>query len=259
MHVATVEELDRALLPAVAQLRATLDRKAHDYADVVMLGRTHLQDATPVTLGQVISGWVAQLDDAAKYLHHARDALHPLALGGTAVGTGINSPARFGERVAHYIAAGDRQAVHVGAQQVCGAVRARRHGQCERRAAHAGRHRDEDRQRRAPLRERAPRGFRRDHHSRQRAGIVDHAGQDQSDAERGADDGRRAGVRQRHRGGVRGHAGPLPAQRLQARHPAQHPGIDRAPRRRHSAPSTSAARAGSSPTASASAATSRSR
>jgi fumarate hydratase, class II len=104
MHVATVEELDRALLPAVAQLRATLDRKSREYADVVMLGRTHLQDATPVTLGQVMSGWVAQLDDATKYLHQARDALHPLALGGTAVGTGINSPARFGERVAHYIA-----------------------------------------------------------------------------------------------------------------------------------------------------------
>jgi fumarate hydratase, class II len=104
MHVATVEELDRALLPAVAQLRATLDAKARAFADVVMLGRTHLQDATPVTLGQVISGWVAQLDDATKYLHQARDALHPLALGGTAVGTGINSPARFGEVVAKHVA-----------------------------------------------------------------------------------------------------------------------------------------------------------
>jgi fumarate hydratase class II len=104
MHVATVEEFDRALLPAVAQLRATLDRKAHEFADVVMLGRTHLQDATPVTLGQVMSGWVAQLDDATKYLRQARDALHPLALGGTAVGTGINSPARFGELVARHIA-----------------------------------------------------------------------------------------------------------------------------------------------------------
>jgi fumarate hydratase class II len=104
MHVATVEELDRALLPSVAQLRATLDRKAHEFADVVMLGRTHLQDATPVTLGQVMSGWVAQLDDATRYLHHARDALHPLALGGTAVGTGINAPARFGELAARHIA-----------------------------------------------------------------------------------------------------------------------------------------------------------
>jgi fumarate hydratase class II len=104
MHVATVEEIDRALLPAVAQLRATLDRKAHEFRDIVMLGRTHLQDATPVTLGQVVSGWVAQLDDATKYLHQARDALHPLALGGTAVGTGINAPARFGELAAKHIA-----------------------------------------------------------------------------------------------------------------------------------------------------------
>ncbi len=104
MHIATVEEFDRALIPAVKQLRDTLDAKAHAFKDVVMLGRTHLQDATPVTLGQVISGWVAQLDDALSYLHHARDALYPLALGGTAVGTGINSPARFGELVAKHIA-----------------------------------------------------------------------------------------------------------------------------------------------------------
>ena len=105
MHVATVAELDRALLPAVAALRATLDAKAREFADVVMLGRTHLQDATPVTLGQVMSGWVAQLDDAAGYLRSARDALYPLALGGTAVGTGLNAPARFGDAVAREIAA----------------------------------------------------------------------------------------------------------------------------------------------------------
>jgi fumarate hydratase class II len=104
MHVATVEEIDRALLPAVTQLRETLDGKSREFDDVVMLGRTHLQDATPVTLGQVISGWVAQLDDAIHFVHHARDALHPLALGGTAVGTGINAPARFGELVAKHIA-----------------------------------------------------------------------------------------------------------------------------------------------------------
>ncbi len=105
MHVAAVEELDRALLPAIAALRATLDAKAGEFADVVMLGRTHLQDATPVTLGQVISGWVAQLDDAAAFVRAARDALLPLALGGTAVGTGINAPEGFGELVAAKIAA----------------------------------------------------------------------------------------------------------------------------------------------------------
>ena len=105
MHVATVLELDRALLPAISALRATLDAKAREFADVVMLGRTHLQDATPVTLGQVISGWAAQLDDAASYVRAARDALYPLALGGTAVGTGLNAPAGFGEAAAREIAA----------------------------------------------------------------------------------------------------------------------------------------------------------
>jgi len=105
MHIATVEELDTTLLPAIAALRATLDAKAKAFADVVMLGRTHLQDATPVTLGQVLSGYVAQLDDAAGFINAARDALYPLALGGTAVGTGINAPAAFGARVAKHIAA----------------------------------------------------------------------------------------------------------------------------------------------------------
>ncbi|MEO8346122.1 MAG: class II fumarate hydratase [Betaproteobacteria bacterium] len=104
MHVATLEELDRDLLPALSALRATLDAKADEFADVVMLGRTHLQDATPVTLGQVISGWVAQLDDGAQYIRAAREGLYPLALGGTAVGTGINAPAAFGEVVARQIA-----------------------------------------------------------------------------------------------------------------------------------------------------------
>ncbi len=104
MHIATVEELDGTLLPAIAALRATLDAKARAFADVVMLGRTHLQDATPVTLGQVLSGYVAQLDDAAGFVRAARDALYPLALGGTAVGTGINAPAAFGALVAKHLA-----------------------------------------------------------------------------------------------------------------------------------------------------------
>jgi fumarate hydratase, class II len=104
MHIATLEELDRALLPAISDLRATLDGKARAFADIVMLGRTHLQDATPVTLGQVISGWVAQLDDGIHYVRAARAGLFPLALGGTAVGTGINAPAAFGDLVARHIA-----------------------------------------------------------------------------------------------------------------------------------------------------------
>ena len=104
MHIATVAELDHRLAPALERLRTTLHAKAEAFADVVMIGRTHLQDATPVTLGQVISGWVAQLDDARTALLFARQGLLPLALGGTAVGTGLNAHPSFGERVAAAIA-----------------------------------------------------------------------------------------------------------------------------------------------------------
>ena len=97
MHVAIAEELRRALYPAVEQLRDTLDGKAARYDDVVMVGRTHLMDATPVTFGQVFGGYVAQLDDAIAGIRHAEQGLHPLALGGTAVGTGLNAHERFGE------------------------------------------------------------------------------------------------------------------------------------------------------------------
>ena len=105
MHIAIVEEIDRDLFPAVTQLRDTLDRKARDFADVVMVGRTHLQDATPVTLGQVFSGWVAQLDEALAGIRLTLPGLYSLAIGGTAVGTGINAHPRFGDVTAAKIAA----------------------------------------------------------------------------------------------------------------------------------------------------------
>ncbi|HSV20657.1 MAG TPA: class II fumarate hydratase [Casimicrobiaceae bacterium] len=104
MHIATLDELEHRLIPVLDQLRDTLEGKARDYADVVMIGRTHLMDATPVTLGQVISGWVAQLEDAGANLACAREQLFPLALGGTAVGTGLNAHPRFGDVVAAAIA-----------------------------------------------------------------------------------------------------------------------------------------------------------
>jgi fumarate hydratase class II len=100
MHVAEVEQLHGHLLPAVEALRATLDAKAREFADIIKIGRTHLQDATPLTLGQEISGWVAMLDHALAGIRAALPALGELAIGGTAVGTGLNAPAGFGERVA---------------------------------------------------------------------------------------------------------------------------------------------------------------
>jgi fumarate hydratase, class II len=104
MHIATVEQLEDILIPAVRELRNTLDGKSRAFAKVVMVGRTHLQDATPLTLGQVISGWVAQLDQALEGIRASLPGVYELATGGTAVGTGLNADPRFGEAVARKIA-----------------------------------------------------------------------------------------------------------------------------------------------------------
>ncbi len=96
MHIAVLLELRDRLEGAVGQLRDTLAAKSAEYADVVKVGRTHLQDATPITLGQEIGGWVAQLDYALGEVRHAAEGLHELAIGGTAVGTGLNAHPEFG-------------------------------------------------------------------------------------------------------------------------------------------------------------------
>ena len=105
MHIATVEQMSNVLIPAVRGLRDTLAAKSDAFDDVVMVGRTHLQDATPLTLGQVISGWAAQLDHAIVALEQAVKAVCALAIGGTAVGTGLNADPRFGAVAAAKIAA----------------------------------------------------------------------------------------------------------------------------------------------------------
>jgi len=104
MHVAAVDAITHKLLPAIAKLRATLEQKANAYADIVKIGRTHLQDATPLTLGQEISGWVAQLAHGEKHARAALPHLYELALGGTAVGTGLNAPKGYAEQVAQELA-----------------------------------------------------------------------------------------------------------------------------------------------------------
>lgn len=103
MNVAALQAVVERVLPALGGLRATLAAKAAAFADIVKIGRTHLQDATPLTLGQEISGWVAQLDHAAGHLRAALPHLSELALGGTAVGTGLNAHPEFARRVAQEI------------------------------------------------------------------------------------------------------------------------------------------------------------
>jgi len=104
MHLAAVEQIRGRLVPAVTGLRDTLARKSREFDDVVKIGRTHLQDAVPLTLGQEISGWVSQLDHGLGRLQAALPALYELAIGGTAVGTGLNAHPEFGARVAQKIA-----------------------------------------------------------------------------------------------------------------------------------------------------------
>lgn len=104
MHIAVVEQLHQRLLPSVTQLRDTLAAKAETYRSLVKTGRTHLQDATPITLGQEIGSWVAQLDFSLKAIHGSFPGLYELAIGGTAVGTGLNAHPGFGDLAAAKIA-----------------------------------------------------------------------------------------------------------------------------------------------------------
>jgi fumarate hydratase class II len=104
MHIAAVERIRQALLPAVLKLRDALDAKAKEFADIVKIGRTHLMDAVPLTLGQEFSGYVSQLDDDRKRIESVLPSLYELALGGTAVGTGLNTHPRFAELSAKKIA-----------------------------------------------------------------------------------------------------------------------------------------------------------
>jgi fumarate hydratase, class II len=104
MNIAAASEVVEKLLPVVRRLRDTLDAKAKSFADIVKIGRTHLQDATPLTLGQEFSGYVALLDHDIQRIESSLSGLYSVAIGGTAVGTGLNSHPEFGDRAAAYIA-----------------------------------------------------------------------------------------------------------------------------------------------------------
>jgi fumarate hydratase class II len=103
MHIAAATETARKLLPAVKNLRDAFDAKAREFVGIVKIGRTHLQDATPLTVGQEFSGWVSLLDRDMKRINDALEGLYDLAIGGTAVGTGLNAHPEFAERAARKI------------------------------------------------------------------------------------------------------------------------------------------------------------
>ncbi|EIJ40284.1 class II fumarate hydratase [Galbibacter orientalis] len=104
MHIAAYKMVVENTIPGVTQLRNTLKKKSEEFKNVVKIGRTHLMDATPLTLGQEFSGYVSQLDHGLKALNNTLEHLSELALGGTAVGTGLNAPKGYAKRVAEFIA-----------------------------------------------------------------------------------------------------------------------------------------------------------
>lgn len=104
MHIAAATVINRDLLPAIASLKAGLMKKQHEFNHIIKVGRTHLQDAVPLTLGQEFSGYIAQLDLAENAIKATLPGLYELALGGTAVGTGLNAHKNFAEKVAKQIA-----------------------------------------------------------------------------------------------------------------------------------------------------------
>ena len=104
MHIASAEAITSELIPSLVLLRDALAKKSDEWSDIVKIGRTHLMDAVPLTLGQEASGWVAQLDADIRRIEFALEDLHELALGGTAVGTGLNTHPEFANRVASAIA-----------------------------------------------------------------------------------------------------------------------------------------------------------
>ena len=104
LHIAVAIELERQLIPAIERLISSLKQKSEAFAGIVKIGRTHLQDAVPLSLGQEFSGYVSQLEPGLESLRHTLPQVHQLAIGGTAVGTGLNAPKGFGEAVAERLA-----------------------------------------------------------------------------------------------------------------------------------------------------------
>ena len=213
MHMAAAEAMV-GMLPAVEKLRNALDAKAKQWNHIVKVGRTHLQDATPLTLGQEFSGYVTQLDRAMVAIKESLHHLYDLAIGGTAVGTGLNAHPEFGQRTAKKIAELTGLPFRSHPNKFTALASHDDFVFASGRAQDARCGSDEDRQRHPLARLRPARRHRRTHAAGERTRQLDHAGQGEPDTIRGDDDGRRAGVRQRPRDQLWRVAGQLRTQRL---------------------------------------------
>ena len=218
VHLATLGELDERPAPGARRSsRPRSSAKAKEFDDVVKSGRTHLMDAVPVTLGQEFGGYAAQVRQGIARVESTLGRVGQIPLGGTAVGTGLNTHPEFAARVREQALRRDRPHDLGARRSVRGAGRARRAGRGLRRAEDGRRLADEDRERPAPHGLGPARRARRDPPAGAPEGQLDHARQGEPGHPRGRDPGVRAGDRQRRGDHGRRAAGPLRAERL---HPA---------------------------------------
>ena len=190
MHVAALTVLDDRLIPELNRLARVIETKAGEWMDVVKIGRTHLEDAVPLSVGQEWSGWAGQIRACIADVERSREGLYELALGGTAVGTGLNAPEGFSRQVAAKIAALTSKPFVTAPNKFMA------EGSLD-----------------AVVRASAA--------ARERAGLLDHAGQSEPDPVRGNGDDRDPGDWRRYRSGVRGEPGQFRAQRHAAHHHQQ--------------------------------------
>ena len=186
-----------ALIPTVQIVFEAIDAKAKEFADVVKIGRTHLQDATPITVGQEFSGWASLIERDIERLKQVLDGLYDLAIGGTAVGTGLNAHPEFAERAAKKIAELTGLPFRSHPNKFAALSRARRDRVRVRRTENSRLFIDENRQRYSLARLRSALRHRRTRNSRKRTGQFDYAGKSQSDSIGSDHDGRRASSRKR--------------------------------------------------------------
>ena len=199
MHIAVAVTARDVTLPGLQKLHGALVDKVAAFRDIIKIGRTHTQDATPLTLGQEFGGYAFQVEQAIRRVTAALHNIYPLAQGGTAVGTGLNTRAGFAEAIAGADRRDHRASLRHRAEQVRGAGGERRDGRDVGGAEDGGGVALQDRQRHPAARQRAAQRPRRTDPARERARLVDHAGQGEPDPGRGADDGLRPGDGQRRR------------------------------------------------------------
>ena len=228
MHIAAAQRVKNVLIPAIKTVRDAIAAKAKEFDGIVKIGRTHLQDAVPLTVGQEFGGWASLLDRDIKRLEQVLDGLYDLAIGGTAVGTGLNTHPEFADRAAKKIS------------ELTGLPFRSHPNKFAALSAHdelvfaqgaletTVRFTDEDLQRHSLAGFRAALRIGRAVNPRERAGIVDHAGQGESDAVRGHDDGGGAGARSDGSSRIRRLTGQFRTERLQAGHHLQLPALGNA-------------------------------